>query len=221
LTGPARVAAAALAAARVIVAPARIGAAPCPGDAGQRAAAVRARLDQQRRAAFRWRVGWAIGFGAASVGQLALDEAGWNPFGTYDDGARQSYRVGALKSTIGLAARIVIPMRVPRPPVTGDGCVDLAAAEAARQVAARGQRRSFWLNHVGGLALNLAASAYLVHAASWEDAAISFGIGWSVGLVSVYTMPRGAWRDQRTSVEWQVTPVTGAGVRGVAVVGSF
>jgi hypothetical protein len=132
--------------------------------------------------------------------------------------------VGAVKSFVGLAARVVTPVKVPRPAVTGDACADLAAAQAALAKAARSERRSFWLNHVGGLALQVAGTLYIGMSAddAWVDAAISFGIGYTVGLASTYTQPRGAWREHRGGAEsWQVAPLVTPHVRGLTVVGTF
>jgi len=79
------------------------------------------------------------------------------------------------------------------------------ALRAALEDAGRRQRRGFWLSHLGGTALNLATSALLTYRRSLEVGAISFGIGYSVGLVHVYTQPRRgwrAWRERRAS--WTV-----------------
>ena len=204
-------------------------AAACPADAAERAAALRERLDDERASARRWRWYWAAGFGAASAAQLTgvLLEA--TPIGEYDAAAAASLKIGAAKSAIGMAARIVAPIRVPRPAITGDACADLAAAEAALARAAFSEKRSFWLNHVGGLALQVGGTLYIGLSVedAWGDAAISFGLGWSVGLISTYTQPRGLWKMHRArerspgGLTWQLTPLAAPRAHGLAISGTF
>lgn len=220
-------AAAALVAAMALAAPA----AACPADAAERAAALRDRLERERTKAFRWRLGWALGFGAATAGQLALYATETAPLGEYDDAAEASLLAGAAKSFVGMSARIVLPLKVPRPSTSGDGCADLAAAEAALARAARSEQRSFWLNHLGGLALQLAGTLYIGLSVedAWGDAAISFGLGYAVGLASTYTQPRGAWHLHRRGglggaaggASWQVVPLASPRAHGLAIVGEF
>lgn len=202
-------------------------AAACPADAGERAAAIRERLDGERRAAARWRWGWAAGFGAAALAQTAAFLTETTPTGDYDDAADASMKVGAAKATVGMAARIVAPIKVPRPSVSGDACADLASAEAAFARAAKSERQSFWLNHVGGLALQVSGTLYIGLSVddAWGDAAISFGLGWTVGLISTYTQPRGVWKQHRAGgpggVTWQVVPLAAPRTHGLAIQGTF
>ncbi len=198
----------------------------CAADAADRGAALRGRLDRERSKALKWRVGWGVGFGVAFAGQLALALTETAPIGEFDDAAEASLFAGAAKSFVGMSARIVTPVKVPRPAVSGDACADLASAEAALRRAASSERRSFWLNHVGGLAMQAAGTLYIGLSAddAWGDAAISFGLGYAIGLASTYTQPRGAWHEHRrgqAAVSWQLTPMAAPHAHGLAVVGSF
>lgn len=198
----------------------------CPADAGARAAALRKRLDRERESAARWRLGWGIGFGIASIGQGALVIAEVSPLGDYDEAAEASLLAGTGKAIIGLGARVITPIKVPHPKVTGDACTDLANAEAALALAAKSEKQSFWLNHIGGLALQLGATLYIGLAAddAWDEAAISFAVGYAVGVTSTYTQPRSAWREHRRAPadrKWQLAPLLTTHARGLAVVGSF
>ena len=71
------------------------------------------------------------------------------------------------------------------------------------------------MNLVGVLALGLWAD-------SWKQAAMSFAIGAPIGLLSTYTMPRGAWRTVRTprfAVAAAPMPLPGGG--GLVLAGTF
>lgn len=200
----------------------------CPADAAERAAQIRTRLDVERGKASKWRWGWAAGFGALSGTQLALAMTETAPFGEFDEPLEASLYVGAAKSGIGMLARIVKPVKVPRPSESGDACADLASAERALAITARSEKISFWLNHVGGLALQVGGSLYIGMAAedAWTDAAISFGLGLTVGTISTYTQPRTIWKQERArareaAVTWQLTPMVAPRTQGLALVGTF
>lgn len=224
-----RARAAALLALAAVLAAAAPEAAACPADAAERAAALRERLDGERASARRWRWGWAAGFGAASALQLTGVLLERTPIGDYDAAADASLKAGAAKAGIGMAARIVAPIKVPRPAITGDACADLAAAEAALARAAASEQRSFWLNHVGGLAMQVGGTLYIGLSVedAWGDAAISFGLGWTVGLISTYTQPRGLWKMHRArarspdGLTWQLTPLAAPRAHGLAISGTF
>jgi len=198
----------------------------CPPDAAERAAALRERLDAERARAARWRLGWGIGFGVAAIGQGALVLAEYTPLGDYDEAAEASLIAGTAKSLVGMGARVIRPVKVPRPKVTGDPCTDLAAAEDAFARAATSEKRSFWLNHLGGLALQIGGSLYIGLSVddAWGDAMISFALGYAVGVTSTYMQPRGAWREHRRAPEartWHVAPLVTPHGRGLAIGGAF
>jgi hypothetical protein len=208
--------------------PARASASSCGADAAERAASIRARLDVERGKASTWRWGWAAGFGALSGAQLTLALTETAPTGDFDEPVEASLYVGAAKSGIGMLARIVKPIKVPRPSETGDACADLAAAERALAITARSEKISFWLNHAGGLALQIGGTLYIGLAVedAWTDAAISFGLGFTVGAISTYTQPRTIWKQERArmregAVTWQLTPLLTPRAHGVGVVGTF
>lgn len=171
----------------------------------EEAAELRALLEGEARRARRWNTAWMIGFATASAAQLALALTETNPLGAFDRDYEEALYVGAAKAGLGTLVRIVLPLRVTVPPASGDACADAPALRAALEDAGRRERRGFWFSHIGGTALNLATSALLTYRRSLEVGAISFGIGYSVGLVHVYTQPRRgwhAWRERRSS--WTV-----------------
>src|SRR5689334_16186771 len=107
------------------------------------AATLRGELEAEAHRARVWNAAWAIGFGAAAVGQVALAQAEVNPAGTFDRNAEEGLYVGAIKATIGAGARIVLPLRIAIPSPNADACVDLAALHAAVADAGRLERRTF------------------------------------------------------------------------------
>lgn len=200
----------------------------CPADAAERAAQIRSRLEVERGKAAKWRWGWAAGFGVLSGAQLTLAMTETAPFGEFDGPLEASLYVGGVKSGIGMLARIVKPIKVPRPSESGDACADLASAERALAITARSEKISFWLNHVGGLALQIGGTLYIGMSEddAWTDAAISFGLGLTVGTISTYTQPRTIWKQERarareTPVTWQLTPMVSPRTQGLALVGTF
>ena len=176
----------------------------------QEAAELRALLTSEARRSRWWNTAWMIGFAAASAGQLALGLTETNPLGEFDRDFEETVYVGAVKAGLGLAVRIVLPLRASVPPPTAEPCADVPALREALADAGRRQRRGFWFSHLGGTALNLAGAALLTYRRSLATGALSFAISYPVGLVHAYTQPRRgwkAWRERRAS--WAV------GVSGV------
>jgi hypothetical protein len=93
----------------------------------------------------------------------------------------------------------VLPLRLDR-----DGC-DL---EKARTV----ERRTFWLLHAGNLVVNTAGLVAVGELTDWPRGAVSFALGYTVGLVQIYTLPR-------LPAGVAVTPV--AGGWAVSIAGAF
>lgn len=185
----------------VAASPATARAERCADEATQ----LRAHLVEEKRRAFRWNYGWAIAFGAAAVGQLTLAVTETKPLGTFDRDYEETLYVGAAKATIGVLARVVLPLHVDVPAAAADPCVDVVALRAALEEAGRRERRSFWLTHLGGTALNLAGAALLTYRRSFKVGAISFAISYPVGPANAYTQPRRSWhlwRERR--VQWQL-----------------
>ena len=175
---------------------------------------IRARLDREARRSRVWNIAWGIVFTTATAGQLVAIATEFAPLDPYSDDTEAGYAVGAIKSGLGALTRVLLPLRVARPgPPTGDACADLAAAEAAQRRTAKLQRRAFYMNHAGGLVVNLAGLLYLgLVQGSWKQGAISVATGYPIGLLSIYTAPRGAWHAERNVV---IAPAVG--YRGVSL----
>jgi hypothetical protein len=157
---------------------------------GARADDVCNRLAREHDRAVRWNVAWGIGLGAAAIVQ-----AGAAPLiGNREQ--RDTLIVGAAESAIGAAASLVTPLRV------SANCADLADA-------GRRERAAFYLDHVGGLVVNLGGALVLAHYTTTGNAALAFAIGYSVALVRTYTMPRWAWHP---IIALDPKPVVGVGV---------
>lgn len=163
-------------------------AAPCEAEA----AAIRAHLTDEAARAHRWNVGWGVGFGAAAVGQLVV---GLDPSHSFDRDLEEAAYVGAAKSTLGALGHVVTPLvvEVPAPVPGGDACADLTALRAAAAHTAAHERTTFWLLHFGGLVVNAAGAVVLGERTNWANAGESFVLGYAVGTISTYTMPRGTW----------------------------
>lgn len=186
------------------------------------AARLRAHLTEAARATRRWNVGWGVGFAAAAVGQGAFVAAEVNPLGPYDDEARDTLYVGAAKATLALATRVVMPLGVDLPPEQDDRCAELRALRRELAAIATKERRTFWLTHLGGAALNLAGAGVLWWRHSFEAGAVSFAISYPVGVLSAYTLPRASWRRWRAEAgTWSVAVVPGRDRTTVLVGGTF
>ncbi len=174
----------------------------CAADADR----LRTHLEQADRATFRWNTVWAVLFGAAAVGQVVLAVAEVKPFGTFDEATRDTYYAGATKATLALGVRVFTPLRVSVPAANADRCAELVALRASLKTIANKERQGFWLGHLGGLVLNLAASGFLWSRHSFSDGAISFAMSYPVGLASSYTMPRKSWHLYRAEqASWSVS----------------
>ena len=60
-------------------------------------------------------------------------------------------------------------------------------------VARKKERGAFYLGHAGALVVNLAGMIVLAERRSLTLGLESFALGYPVGLLSIYTAPRGAW----------------------------
>jgi hypothetical protein len=183
------------------LAPRAAHAADCAADADR----LRSHLEEARTNTSRWNLAWSIAFGVAAAGQFVLAAAEWNPLGDFDANYRDTLYVGGAKATIGLASRFVFPLRAHVPPPNADRCVELAELRKAVTYIAKKERQSFWLTHVGGMAVNLAGVGILWYRRSLGVGAVSFAISYPVGLTSAYTLPRASWhlwREEKSS--WTV-----------------
>ncbi|HEY1814668.1 MAG TPA: hypothetical protein VGG74_20095 [Kofleriaceae bacterium] len=144
-------------------------------------ALARELLARDHDRAWRWNVGWGIGLAAAGIAQaIAAPLIG-------NRSERDTLYVGAIESGIGAASSLVLPLVVDP---ADEACADFSSAIAE---AARRERNAFYLNHIGGLVVNLAGAAVLAHYTSLSNAALAFGVGYAVALVRTYTAPRSAW----------------------------
>jgi hypothetical protein len=187
---------------------------------------IEAVLARDARNARRWDLGWAATFGVLAGAQLGMAVAEWAPLQDFDDKVEASLYVGAIKSGIGSVSHLVLPLRVARPgPRSGDACADLAAAERALQESAKKERETFYLNHLGSLALNVGGLLYLgLHDDAWKEGVMSFALGYPVGLLSTYTQPRRAWhlgRRAPTIAAWNLGAVRRSGYTGLQLSLSF
>ena len=188
-------------------------------DCARDADALRAHLTSQAHGVRMWNTLWAIGFGAAAAGQFALAATETNPLGPFDRDFEESLYVGGVKATIGFASRVVMPLRVDIPGPDADRCRELAQLRASLTTIAKKERQTFWLTHLGGLALNLAGAAVLWERRSFVVGVLSFATSFPIGPISAYTMPRGSWhrwRDEHAAWSIAVTPRADGWSLGVA-----
>ena len=179
---------------------------------------LRAHLTRESGNARTWNTAWAIGFGAAAAGQLGLAAAEVNPIGEFDRAFEEQMYVGAAKASLGLAVRIVLPLKIHVPPADADACIDVKQLRAAIEHAGKKERRSVILTLLGGTAVNLAGSALLWYRHDLTTAASSFATGAIVGPISAWTQPRRSWKlAKQRRVEWQA----GIGVGSLWVAGTF
>jgi hypothetical protein len=192
--------------------------ADCAADADR----LRAHLVEVEPAVFRWNTTWAVVLGTASVAQFTLAATHTNPFGTFNDDFKESMYVGGTKSAIGALSRIVTPLRVRIPDANADRCADLAALRASVKKLANQERQSFWLTHLGGLAMNAGGGLLLWHRRSFKVGAASFLSSLPVGWLIAYTQPRRTWHLYRSeSPSWTVTVGTGDGHGAIGIAGTF
>lgn len=190
----------ALAAPRLAVADAA-----CAADA----AVLRHHLEREQRRVARWNTGWAIAYGGAVVIQLVDTAFEYKPFGEYDERYRDTLYVGAIKATVGVGARLVLPLRIHVPAPVAEPCAERDALRAALADAGRRERTSFYLNHIGGFTVNAIGAAFLWQRDDLETAALSLGTGIAAGILAAYTQPRLSWhwwREQRAT--WTVSPTS-------------
>jgi hypothetical protein len=177
---------------------------------------LRDHLDGQARHARTWNIAWAAIFGGAAVGTFTVALA--NPFPDLQVGLYAS----AGKASIGALGRVILPLRIPRPELTGDACTDAAALRKAVKAAAKRERGNFWLNHIGGALVNGAGALVIWKYSSGSQALLSIATGYPVGLLSNYTAPRGSWHLYRErKATW--APIVSARENGwsVGVAGAF
>jgi hypothetical protein len=173
--------------------------APAPASACDptEAAALRAHLASEADSANTWNWAWRIVFTGAAVGTLAVGLA--DPFPSL----RHGFYGSAGKATIGATARWFLPLRIHVPDANADACEDVKALRRELERVARKERNLFWMGHIGGILVNLGGAAYVWYEDDLGKALLSIAVGYPVGVLSNYTMPRGTWKKWRqTHVTW-------------------
>lgn len=208
-----------------------------PGGAeiAARLAYVVAALEREEAPARTWSDGWTFAFAGLAVTQGAL------ALTTTDPGVRAATIAGCIKSGIGFAARVALPvtargaatsLRAMRADLPGARRAKLRAAESLLSQSAQEERFGHsWVPLGLGLALNV-SSTFILWAGYHRAGAGWFGLGaaTAVSQLQFWTQPtgaitaweaytRGAWRapPRPAAVRWSLTP---AG-KGLAVQGTF
>ncbi len=171
----------------------------CEGEARE----LRGFLTAEARRADTWNTLWALGFGAATVGQVVVAQAEVKPGGEFDAAYREQLYVGTVKASIGVASKLVTPLRISVPARASDDCADVRALKKAIALAAERERKSIWLTLIGGTAINLTGAIWLWIRHDFTTAATSFLTGVPTGPLGVWTQPKGAMRlYKKKRVDW-------------------
>jgi hypothetical protein len=176
--------------------------------ASAEAEALRAHLAEQAVSVRRWNDVWRITFATVTLGAVVL--AIENPFPEL----RDNLWVTAGKSALATASRLFLPLRVEVPPPQADVCAEIAALRASIETTARQERRLLWMHHAGSVLLNAAGAVILLlRGNTVSESLVTAGVGYAVGLVATYTMPRATWRYWREQT-WSAAyvPQNGGGI---------
>jgi len=176
---------------------------PCAREAAE----LRATLERDADRAAQWNLDWRLAFTALAAAQTAL---AITP--SLDHETREAAWVGAAKASTGMITCWAMPLHIEAPPPLADACADAAALRIAVARAAHDERNAFWLDHVGSLVVNIAGAIVLAERTRWQAGALSFALGYPVGLLHTYTMPRGSWHVQ---------PIATPGGVAIGVTGAF
>lgn len=199
---------------------------PCdPTEATARTARIQAHLDREKRRGKKWDNIWLATFATLAAVQGAAI-ATETTIGEYDAAAEAGLAVGTIKSTVGALAHVILRLKVVRPRKTGDPCTDLEAAESALRTSAKNEKRSFYLNHLGSFALNVGGLLWLgLQEDEWGEGKKSIALGYPVGLLAVYTQPRGALKAYRRGAFNEVSATVGVArnhdFTGLVLAGTF
>lgn len=145
------------------------------------------RLAREARRADAWTLDWRLLFTAGAIGETALAVTP-----ALDRDTQRVAWVGAAQATLAAGGVWLQPLRVEVPA----RCEDLDRAE---QRAARDENRTFWLLQAGNLVVNAAGAVTIGELTTWPRAGLSFALGYSIGLVQIYTLPKHA-------TTWTVVP---------------
>ncbi|MEE4600535.1 MAG: hypothetical protein V2J65_04585 [Desulfobacteraceae bacterium] len=165
----------------------------------QRLRFIEQRLDEGRRHANYWQLGWS-GFYAVS-GAVS----GTSAFRTDDGDNRANYIVGTTKSALALTSQLLRPLgarhgadeiRAMPAESRADRLNQLEQAEELlRQNAERAGERTMWRTHLTSLAVNLAGGAAIWAFGDSKDALISVASGIAFSELAIYTQPGRAITD--------------------------
>jgi hypothetical protein len=185
--------------------------APCdPAEAAD----LRAHLTSQARNANTWNWAWRITFTGGAVGTLAFALADTFPE------LRDNFYVTSGKAAVGALARWFLPLHVEVPAENADVCADVAALRRALEKAAKRERSLFWTGHIGGILVNVGGAWIITERATLGKGLLSIAVGYPIGLLSNYTMPRGSWHRWRERT-WTATVVPHRDGYIVSVGGAF
>ncbi len=165
---------------------------------------LRDHLTSERGTANTWNAAWRWIFTGAAVTTAVVGYIDPFPSANLQHGLYGS----AGKATIGALARWILPLNIHVPAVNADSCTDVAQLRKEVKRVAHKERGMFWLGHIGGMLVNLGGAAYVYYYDGLGKAALSVAIGYPVGVLSNYTMPRRSWKLYRErEASWTVTTV--------------
>jgi hypothetical protein len=191
-----------------------LGARSAHADCAAEATGLRTQLHAESVRMDRWRYVWTAAYGAIAVGQLGLIVTKTNVFGAYDREYRDKDILGVTQSALGAIAMVLSPS-IEVPAAVADSCADATALRMARVKAGATERTLFYAGHLGNFVVNLGGSLLLARATNWQAGALAFAIGYPIGLLNTYTMPRASWHALA------VVPAPVEGGVAIRLVGSF
>ncbi|HUS32835.1 MAG TPA: hypothetical protein VMZ53_30245 [Kofleriaceae bacterium] len=165
------------------------------------ASELRQALTRESSRAETWNTVWRWTFTGAAVSSAAI---AYVDFDFLHDSQAGIY-VSAGKASIGAIARWIMPLHIHVPPPTADACADVEALHKEITRVAKKERGLFITGHIGGLLLNGVGGYVVYHYSGLGQAALSVGLGYPIGLLSNYTMPRSSWHRYRDR-EWDLPP---------------
>jgi hypothetical protein len=181
---------------------------PPPSDSEARLAFIEKSLSESEGALEWWYYGWVGGYAALTVGQTIPAVLADKIESDADDAyaLRASMITGAATAAIG-----AIAVGLSKPPGLGGPAVleqmpeetaeqlaqKLAVAESLlRETAELEEMGIGWLSHLGNVGINLAAGLVLwLGFDQLQDGLITFGSGWAIGALTIFTQPTRAIDD--------------------------
>lgn len=199
----------------------------------QRLRFIEQRLDEGRRHADYWQIGWTGFYTLSSMVQGAAAIL------TDNSDNRANYIVGATKSGLALTNMLLRPLTARHgadeiramPAETSEERLHRLelGEELLRKNAERAQERTMWKTHLISLGINFVGGAAILAFGDNKDALISTVSGIAVSELAIFSQPGRAINDLKeyketfseghfqTSFSWQVIPIIG----GIAVIINF